>query len=454
MAISEQEEYKDADGKKQPAIRWLLDVMSHDRIAQDHQVFRITNDQVLNFLELKRKPGFYRYSFDEMFPDESRKRKFHNEFERVKNMAPKKRQQFHEKILELAQRLKMYEELNNLKIPGIEPVAGQEAWNSLAQADNEIIKPFEPMLRQQAEQHVLATLQKGGIDVNPNDPRQLELLMALVEQEFQKRRRQLADAERPAFNVTAEEFHNILRSYKVADVERFNQLVREFYQAHHTKLESPLALAAISPLVLTFHEAHSSNLDSSITNKVDFEWYFNQFSPFKVAALLYVMVLMLACLGWLVWPDALQTSAFYLAIVAFAVHSFGLGGRMYLQGRPPVTNLYASAVFIGWGGVLLCLGMERIYRNGIGNVLAAIAGGSTMLIALDLAESLALGEQSDTLQTLVAVLDTNFWLATHVTSVTLGYMATFVAAIIGVIYIFGGIFTTALDAARTRPSVR
>ena len=26
---------------------------------------------------------------------------------------------------------------------------------------------------------------------------------------------------------------------------------------------------------------------------------------------------------------------------------------MYIQGRPPVTNLYSSAVFVGWGAVLL-----------------------------------------------------------------------------------------------------
>jgi len=40
-----------------------------------------------------------------------------------------------------------------------------------------------------------------------------------------------------------------------------------------------------------------------------------------------------------------------------------------------------------------------------------------------------------------AVLDTNFWLATHVVIVTLGYAATFVAGIIGMIYVIRGVFT-------------
>ena len=39
---------------------------------------------------------------------------------------------------------------------------------------------------------------------------------------------------------------------------------------------------------------------------------------------------------------------------------------MWLEGRPPVTNLYSSAIFIGWGAVLLGLVLERFFRNGIG----------------------------------------------------------------------------------------
>jgi ABC-type transport system involved in cytochrome c biogenesis permease subunit len=58
-----------------------------------------------------------------------------------------------------------------------------------------------------------------------------------------------------------------------------------------------------------------------------------------------------------------------------------------------------------------------------------------MLIARFLAES------GDTLEMLQAVLDTNFWLATHVTCVTMGYVATFVAGILSCVYVVGGVFT-------------
>src|SRR6266542_118821 len=125
-------------------------------------------------------------------------------------------------------------------------------------------------------------------------------------------------------------------------------------------------------------------------------------------------------------------------MLAVFVHTFGLAFRMVLEGRPPVTNLYSSAIFIGWGTMVLGLVLERIYRLGIGSAVAAFAGFVTLLIA----HNLAIG--GDTMEMLRAVLDTNFWLATHVVVVTLGYASTFVAGLAAIIYIVLGIFTPVL----------
>src|SRR5262249_12854204 len=132
------------------------------------------------------------------------------------------------------------------------------------------------------------------------------------------------------------------------------------------------------------------------------------------------------------------------AMLTFVVHTFALCMRMYLQGRPPVTNLYSSAVFIGWGCLLLGLVLEAMFRNGLGLVEAAACGFATMLIAQHL------GSEGDTLEMLQAVLDTNFWLATHVTCVTFGYTATFAAGLLGICYVLLGVFTPRLDAKMQR----
>src|SRR5260221_14769477 len=101
--------------------------------------------------------------------------------------------------------------------------------------------------------------------------------------------------------------------------------------------------------------------------------------------------------------------------------------------------LCGSAIFVGWAPVLFCLVLERFYRNGIGSVCGSVVGFVTLLIAQNLQFD------GDPMEMLRAVLDTNAWLATHVVGEVLGYSAVFLAGLIGIIYIFRGVFTTSFD---------
>ena len=112
--------------------------------------------------------------------------------------------------------------------------------------------------------------------------------------------------------------------------------------------------------------------------------------------------------------------------------------RMWLQGRPPVTNLYSSAIFVGWGAVLIGLVLERIFRDGIGAACAGMVGFITLIIAHHL------GSSGDTLEMMQAVLDSNIWLATHVVVITAGYSAMFLAGFLAIAYVVLGFFTRLL----------
>jgi ABC-type transport system involved in cytochrome c biogenesis permease subunit len=175
------------------------------------------------------------------------------------------------------------------------------------------------------------------------------------------------------------------------------------------------------------------------TKKGREEHFFNTFAPFARAQGLYVIALLLACFSWLKMSRGLSNTAFYLIGLALLLHTAGLISRMYLEGRPPVTNLYSSAVFVGWGSVVLGWILERIYRNGIGSCVAALIGFSTLIIASHLSK------EGDTMEMMRAVLDTNFWLATHVVCITIGYAATFLAGFLALIYVVRGVFTPSLE---------
>jgi len=179
--------------------------------------------------------------------------------------------------------------------------------------------------------------------------------------------------------------------------------------------------------------------------KARYEVQFNNFQPFYCATVLYVIAFVLACVSFLLgclsrpaWSRSLGRATLWLLLLTLTVHTVGLGFRIYLQGRPPVTNLYSSAVFIGWGCVLLALFLEWLYRMGLGSITAAAIGFVTLIIAHNL------GGDGDTMEMMQAVLDSNFWLATHVVAVTIGYSATFLAGVLGILFIVLGVFTRVL----------
>jgi ABC-type transport system involved in cytochrome c biogenesis permease subunit len=171
------------------------------------------------------------------------------------------------------------------------------------------------------------------------------------------------------------------------------------------------------------------------------EDFFNRAEPFYSSLILYVAAFLLAVAAWLKWPAELGRAAFGLMAIAFAVATAGILTRMWLEDRPPVTNLYSSALFIGWGAVLLCLVLERINRNAVASAAGSLIGFGTLVIAHNLSLS------GDTLEMMRAVLDSNFWLATHVVAVTTGYASTFLAGFLATIYIVRGVLTRSLDRA-------
>jgi ABC-type transport system involved in cytochrome c biogenesis permease subunit len=213
-------------------------------------------------------------------------------------------------------------------------------------------------------------------------------------------------------------FDGIREAYRANEVGRFNSEVEKY-----------LASFVVDPPA-----------DINM-RRVRFEAFFNHFEPFYHSAVLYVFVFLLTAMSWLGWSRPLNRTAFWLTALTFVVHSLAIISRIYISGRPPVTNLYSSAVFIGWGAVLLGMVLECVYRMGIGNVISSVSGFATLLIAHFLAAT------GDTMSVLQAVLDTQFWLATHVVCITLGYATTYVAGLLGLLYILRGVLTPTLQPA-------
>ena len=179
-----------------------------------------------------------------------------------------------------------------------------------------------------------------------------------------------------------------------------------------------------------------------------FEKTYNGFEPFYRSSIAYVLIFMIACISWLAATYSaslgrkgetarmLRNAAYILTAIVLLSHTFGLAGRMYIEGRPPVTNLYSSALFIGWGAVLLCFLTEKYLRLGVASAMGSLVGFGSLVIAHNLSLDSSLNPTGDTMEMMRAVLDSNFWLATHVVIITIGYSTTFLAGFLGIAYVF------------------
>ena len=198
--------------------------------------------------------------------------------------------------------------------------------------------------------------------------------------------------------------------------------------------------AEFNEIVHLYRSEIAKRFASQLT-KSDTEDRFNAAEPFYTSINLFVMAFLLGVFSWLLWPEALRRSGFNLIVLAWILTTAGIATRMWIGGYAPVTNLYSSALGVCWVAVTLCIVLEMIFKNAIGTVAAGAMGFVTLIIAHHLSLS------GDTMEMMRAVLDSNFWLSTHVVSITIGYGATFLAGFLALIYVFRGVFTRSLDKA-------
>ena len=361
MVISDRQTLR-LDGKRQPAIRWLADVIVRPEQAVEYPVFRIDHPDVLALMGMTHEDG-KRFSLVTIM-DHSQT--LAQQAQLAMQTKPKQRNPYQKHLLELYSHVGLYQRLTQLDRPYFVPPLNQdEQW-----------RPF------------------------------VEVFEAS----------QKAAQPHPAVAYLA----STLSAYQENQTDVFNQRVAQYLNFLDKRVPGAV-------------------------RKARYEVLFNNFQPFYHATVLYVLAFVLACVAFLLrclarpaWSQSLGRATIWLLLLTLAVHTLGLCFRIYLQGRPPVTNLYSSAVFIGWGCVLLALFLEWLYRMGLGSITAAAIGFVTLVIAHNL------GGDGDTMEMMQAVLDSNFWLATHVVAITIGYSATFLAGALAILFIFLGVFTTVL----------
>jgi cytochrome c-type biogenesis protein CcsB len=111
-------------------------------------------------------------------------------------------------------------------------------------------------------------------------------------------------------------------------------------------------------------------------------------------------------------------AALVLGILGTSLHVLGMGMRIWIAGRPPVSNMYESVIWVSFGTMLFAW---ILYSTRRARVLVTVSSlvAAIMLIVADSAPAV----MDPSIQPLVPVLRSNLWLTVHVLTITLGYAA-------------------------------
>jgi ABC-type transport system involved in cytochrome c biogenesis permease subunit len=384
------------------ATRWMLGVMGGAEWVEHAPVFRIDAKEVVDLFDLPRRQG-HRYSPAELEPGRAKLRK---QIEGLRDVPADQMTFTQKKFAEINQKLQTFDLLRfSYETPRLpEPGQGEDA-------RRELLAELERVM--QAARRIEAA----------HPPAALPPVAAAAPQQQPEERGEWQSLY-PAWVEAI--VGKLLAGRPGGAAFTVNPGLLPFTELLGAVTGSPADFSAALRSFTTATAGFPAVVEAG--GKPAFEAWLNHFNPTDLAKWLYVLATVLCFTSFLTWRAPLNRFISWMLLGTLLLHTFALGSRIYLTGRPPVVNLYSSAVFIGWACVLAGLAIEGLQANGVGNLVAAITGGLTLMVAYGL-------DTGDTMHVLQAVLDTQFWLSTHVITVTLGYGATFLAGVLGILWI-------------------
>ncbi|MEX2043936.1 MAG: cytochrome C biogenesis protein, partial [Opitutus sp.] len=384
-----------ADGRGVTPEEWLLDMLFSPAVADHYSVFEIVHPDMLAMLELRTESGQggKRFSLHQLLPKIA-------ELDRQAKLADATeaplRSHFQRAVLQLRNSVALYQRLqHSLSMPGspdfLDRLARLEAVLPAGTAAVQAARAGQP--HDGAHANLMLELARSFSVMDAYG--YLHLIPPPHGSPDGTDWKTAGGSWNDALGTgvidpTAAAYAGIGRAWRMHQPEVFNEQVKQL----RGKFD-----AAMPPVM----------------RRTGIEARFNVAQPFTTSMVMYVLAFLVGVASWLRWPESLTRIAFGLLAIAFVLATAGIVARMWLEGRPPVTNLYSSALFVGWGAVAICVVLEAVYRNAMGTVAAGLIGFATLVIA----HHLALG--GDTMEMMRAVLDSNFWLATHVVTIAVGY---------------------------------
>ncbi len=408
-------------------LAWMLDCMFRPELADQLPTFRVDNSEVLDAVGIKSKGRRDRYSYSDIKPGLDKLRELSVSYEQIQRQDPKQLKPVESQTLALAYNVRTYEFLTgymNFARNGLLPAS--------ASKEGKILPVSEVM---QAAPKIRAELQAAAQGKQASS--EVQTITVLIEQA----------ANSAKFGL------NLFPSSNPDDKEWLSAGDRIFHIFTGMTREPEQSIKDIKLLEdvsqslkggqAAFREKFSA-WESSVVERAKARGEYRSIpleaDYFKKNWFIYALVWFLfAVLSSAVMFFAGRTKAGRIAhwttvvtlCLGLVYMIIPIVKRSIIMQRPPVGNLYDTIIFICAALVAFGLLVEWMTRKrfvlGITPIVAAF------LIVL--ARRFEVGEGKDHLDPLVAVLRSNYWLTIHVITITLGYAAGLITALLSIVYV-------------------
>lgn len=446
---------------------WMLDALFYPEAARQYPTFLVEDRGALDIIGLDlHKKRRERYSFDELAPARD---KLNEAAQRYVEIDVGDRTAVQTMVVELANNVADFEYIvKSLDFArnGMPIYRGEEQEGELERV------PASKFLREELEPMVAAVRSHGNIQGMP--PRLSEAASEYLA---------LAQAARgsldgvhffPGYDPEGEEWFSCgellfltmqrvpqggadaefskHRDWAADRLEQMERLVaarddRELFHQELLSFKNERA-ADLAPLLAAAEEPGAAEWKKRQARQftvapVEVDYQHGKFF-FKAWGSFIVLMLMIA-VTWLApgakWSQRLRKISFWATLIPLALIVVGVSYRVYIMGRPPVSELYETVPYITFIVIVVCLLLDRTIKLTMMLPLACAMGA----LGLFVADKYEVIQGADTMKELTAVLRSNFWLTTHVLVVLVGYAAGILAAVMSGFYII----RRAFDIKRT-----
>lgn len=430
MQLNGRRTCKTPDGEKVRAIVWLMDCIFRPDIAEQYRIFRVENSEVLSAVGLQSRKKRDNYSYADLLPAREQLMTLGRQFS---DKDDRERSAIERETISLAINLRTFETLTAYALITQKAFDISDTSTLLSLFPNQKTVRLSELLRKGPQ--ILDAYMKLEKDTD-EDNKELTALTAFL------KNLEVLTGDATAMALFPPPADDETETWTTpADLTMLAFSGRPIDS--HLDLLNGLEKLADNVVDQNAFEEQAKRFTDAVVEiaeargeyeQIPLEVTFYHLNLFYRALVLYVLSFLVVACTWL-RPQSRLLNRGAIAVVSLPTLLLlaGITLRCIIRGRPPVTTLYETILFVTLVAVGIALFLEWVNGKGLAISIGSVLG----VMGMFLANKYEVSHGGDTMPAMVAVLDTNFWLALHVTTIAIGYGAGLFTAGMAHVFILG-----------------